>query len=269
MVREDYPWVSLIASDENLGYGSAVNLVAARTTSDWLAAANDDTELHAGALERMLQTGELTPGAGAIAPRLLLPDGSTQQSVQSFPSITLGLLFNLGAYRLSRRLAERLCIAGYWNPDRRREVPWAMAAWLLVRRRAWNEVGGFDESQWMYAEDVDLAWRLREGGWTVVYEPEATVLHADASASKRAFGDEVIARHMASSYAWMARRRGMAFTRAVALLNVLGAVVRLAAVAPLVALKPARYRSARDHYRRWLRVHTVGLGPREKLLRHR
>jgi N-acetylglucosaminyl-diphospho-decaprenol L-rhamnosyltransferase len=266
MVRTQFPWASLIASRENLGYGAAVNLVAERTSTPWIAPANEDIEVRPGAIERLIEVGERQPDAGVIAPRLVLPDGSTQHSVHSFPTVPLTLAFNTGLYRLSPGLADYLCLEGYWNADRPREVPWSMATFMLVRRTAWDAIGGFDRAQWMHAEDLDLAWRLRKAGWRVLYEPGAEVFHVGSAASKRAFGEELMPRYMAASYAWMARRRGIAYARTIALANASGAAIRLACYALLTAVRPARYRALRDRYRYWLGVHRVGLKPRSHLL---
>src|SRR6202011_88109 len=106
------------------------------------------------------------PGAGAVAPRLVLPDGTTQHSVFAFPTVPFAFILATGAYRHWAGLADRLAIPGHWDSARSRRVPWAVAAFLLIRRAAWDQLGGFDERQWMYAEDLDLGWRLREAGWT-------------------------------------------------------------------------------------------------------
>src|SRR4051794_39097820 len=84
MVRNDFPWVRLEALAENVGFGGAVNLIAARTSSPWLAIANADVALQAGALDALLAAAAADVKAGALAPRLVLPDGSTQHSVFSF-----------------------------------------------------------------------------------------------------------------------------------------------------------------------------------------
>ena len=131
MVRERFPWVHLVASESNLGSGRAVNVVAEGSDAPWLAPANEDIELRPGALERLLEVGAEHPDAGVVAPRLELPDGSTQHSVHSFPTFWFSLLFNLGLHRLSRRLADRLCIEGSWDSTRAREVPWAMATFMM------------------------------------------------------------------------------------------------------------------------------------------
>ena len=79
--------------------------------------------------------------------------------------------------RLSPGLGDRLCLEGAWNPDRARAVPWAIAAFLLVRREAFDAVGGFDDAMWLHAEDLDLAWRLKQARWGTWYEPSARVRH--------------------------------------------------------------------------------------------
>jgi N-acetylglucosaminyl-diphospho-decaprenol L-rhamnosyltransferase len=269
MVRSEFPWVSLIVSEENLGYGAAVNRVAERTSTPWIAPANQDIEVRAGAIERLLEAGEGRPDAGIVAPHLVLPDGSTQHSVNPFPTVFLSLAFNLSLHRLSRRLGDHLCIEGYWDPKRRREVPWSIAAFMLVRRTAWDDVGGFDPAQWMYAEDLDLAWRLHKRRWKTLYEPSATVYHLGSTASKKAFGDDLMFRYMAASYAWMARRRSFAVARLVALINAGGAAARLIAYAALSKLNLRRYERARDESRYWVGVHSAGLKPRSELLKHR
>jgi N-acetylglucosaminyl-diphospho-decaprenol L-rhamnosyltransferase len=260
MVRADYRWAELIEPDQNLGFGRAVNLVADRSSSPWLVAANADIELTPGALEALLQAGQRQPEAGAVAPRLVLPDGSTQHSVHQFPSPGLAALFGFGLYRLSGRLADRLCIDGFWNPDRRREVDWAHGAFLLLRRDSFDLAGCFDEAQWMYAEDIDLAWRLKESGHPVHYEPQAAVRHAVSASARQAFGDfERDQRHILASYVWLARRRGVAIARLTAALNAAGAALRLLIFSPLALLAPGRWSASRDAARRHLSLHKRGL----------
>ena len=259
LVRREFPWASLLALRENVGYGPAVNLVAARTSTPWLAPANADVELSAGALEALLETGEADPMTAIVAPRLLLPDGSTQHSVYPFPTLRLALLFNLRLHRLSGRLADRLCLEGFWDPARPREVAWAIGAFLLVRRAAFDGCGGFDPAQWMYAEDLDLGWRLRRDGWRTRYEPRAVVRHEGGASTRQAFGDERTARWMAASYAWMLRRRGRPVTYATAALNLLGVALPLLAATALAPLAPERFRPARAHALEWLRIHRRAL----------
>jgi N-acetylglucosaminyl-diphospho-decaprenol L-rhamnosyltransferase len=274
MVRDEFPWVRLEALDENIGFGRAVNRVAAQTDSPWLAIANADIALegaaasHAGAgashgagasqratdaLGTLIRAGDADPRAGAFAPRLRLPYGSTQHSVFSFPTIANALIISSGIGRLIRPLGERALLLGSFDPDRPRVVPWAVAAFLLVRREAWDAIGGFDERQWMYAEDLDLGWRLRQAGWHTRYVPDAVIEHSDGAAARQAFGDTGrTERWQRATYAWMLERMGPARTRAVALIHIAGQLPRLLG-------------SRRAAARWWIGLHRAGLASRREL----
>jgi N-acetylglucosaminyl-diphospho-decaprenol L-rhamnosyltransferase len=264
LVRERYPWVRLVAAEENMGFGRAINHVAERTSSEWIGVANADIALHPGALDALLEAGERDSGAGALAPRLVLPDGRTQHSVFAFPTIPYSLVLAVGAYRLSRTVADRLAFPGHWDTEKARRVPWAIAAFLLVRRAAWDAAGGFDERQWMYAEDLDLGWRLRQAGWATRYEPRAHVAHESSASTKQLFGPELAPHWQRSTYGFIARRRGAANARAVAFLNLVGAVLRWARLAVRSASRPDLV-PLRDAHARWVLVHLEALGPDSRL----
>ncbi len=189
LVRDEFPQVRLEASDDNLGFGPAVNLVANRTQAPWLAIANADIALRSGALDALLDAARDDPGAGALAPRLVLPDGSTQHSVFGFPTVPSALVIASGAGRALRPLGESSLLVGMFDADRPRRVPWAIAAFLLVRREAWDAIGGFDEHQWMYAEDLDIGWRLARAGWATRYVPGAHVEHESSASTEQAWGE--------------------------------------------------------------------------------
>jgi GT2 family glycosyltransferase len=216
-------WATLVEPGENLGFGRAVNLVAGRTSSQWLVAANADTAPEPGALRELIAAGERDLGAGALAPRLILPDGSTQHSVFAFPTLPFLALYNAG---FGAPLGDRLCLEGRWDPGRARRVPWAVGAFLMLRRAAFDAAGGFDPVQWMYAEDVDLGWRLRDAGWATRHVPAARVLHESAASTAVLWGEERTLRWQAATYDWLRRRRGPVRARAAYALNVSGSLVR-------------------------------------------
>ncbi len=266
MVRQRHPWVRLLALDENLGYGRAVNLVAAQTSSPWFAFANADVAVEPGALERLLAAGRADPRAGVIAPRLVLPNGETQHLAWPFPTLGATVAQNLGPRVLPAALADRLALYGGWNPERPRRIPWAVGAFLLVRREAWDEVGGFDAEQWMSAEDLDLGWRMRAAGWATRYEPSAIVHHDESSATRGVWGDHLPIHWQRCAYAWMVRRRGRLPTVAVGLVNLVGSALRLALWTTLTG-----FRSGERvvWFRRWTLVHLYAFAPRRTLARYR
>jgi GT2 family glycosyltransferase len=251
------PWATVVEPGGNLGFGRAVNLVATRTDSEWLLVANADVALEPGALAALLAAGQ-DPGVGCVAPRLVLPDGGIEHSVHPFPTIPFTAAFNLGLYRLSRPAADRLCLEGHWDPERARRVPWAIGACLLVRRSAFEEAGRFDDRQWLFAEDLDLGWRLHDRGWVTRYEPSARVRHDSGASTRATFGEQRTARFMAATYAMLARRRGRARARLTGVLNIAGAGARLAWMAPLALLFP-RWRGPAADNAGWLRAHVAGL----------
>jgi N-acetylglucosaminyl-diphospho-decaprenol L-rhamnosyltransferase len=144
-----------------------------------------------------------------------------------------------------------------------------VGAFLLIRREAWDAAGGFDPRQWMYAEDLDLGWRLRAAGWATRYVPEAEVEHRGGASTLQAWGEEATERWQRSTYAWMLRRRGAARTRAVAALNVAGAGVRAALLAPAARVAGGRWAESRRFWTWWARVHRTGFEARRELAEHR
>lgn len=258
LVRSAFPWVELVEPEENLGFGPAVNLVSRKTAGAWIVAANADIEVTPGALEELIRPAA-GDGVGAVAPRLVMPDGRTQHSVHPFPSVGLALAFNLGLPALLPGLGARLLLEGRWQPRGDQPVDWAHGAFLALRRDAFEAVGGFDEEQWMYAEDLDLCWRLREAGWGTEYRPAAVVRHEVAAATRQAFADARTARHLTAAYAWMARRQGRGRARAYAAINACGALIRAALLALPARLAPGRFGERLRLERSYARLHLIGL----------
>lgn len=269
MVRESFPWARLVASSENLGFGAGVNEIARRTATPWIAPANADISLAPDALSILLEEGARHPEAGAIAPRLILPDGSTQHSCYPFPTVPFTLAYLTGATGRSRRLARRWHIGPGFDGAHSQEVPWAVGAFLLVRRRAWDEVGGFDDAQWMYAEDLDLGWRLMKAGWRTRYSSRARVHHVEAAATNQAWGGARHLRWHASTYSWLARRRGLRYAQLLAVVNVVGFLLRAAILRTAGLAGNESARQAWPSAVEAARSHSVGLRPRGHLERVR
>jgi len=268
MVAAEFPAVSLIEAGGNLGFGRAVNLGAAgagETAPPWLIASNADIAVEPGAIAALRDRAAADPALGAAAPRLIAPDGSTQHSVHRFPDLWLSVAAVTGVGRLPW-IGDRLLIEGRWNPERAREVPWAHGAFVLFSRAAFDRAGGFDDDQWMYAEDIDIAWRLHEAGYGFAYEPAARVHHAGSAAAVKAFGDDRSRRHIRAVYAWFARRRGIRRARAFAAINTGGSALRwlLAQPGRLLGFNGAAERSAM--FRSYVKLHAQGFAPAGRLL---
>jgi GT2 family glycosyltransferase len=184
--------------------------------------------------------------------------------VRPFPSVVSALLLLAHATRVSARARRALRVAGNWEPAPGEAVPWITGAFVLMRRRAFEEVGGFDPAQWLYVEDMDLCWRMRERGWLIRWEPEAIAHHAHSAAARQAFRDEALLVHIAvAQHLWMLRRRGALATRLTALAGALDATLQLLTSVRSGFGAPARRRRAQ--VRADLRGELLGLAPRARL----
>ncbi|HVW35445.1 MAG TPA: glycosyltransferase family 2 protein [Acidimicrobiia bacterium] len=176
-LRRSRPEVRVVRSGGNLGYARAANLGIAATRAPVVAVLNPDTVLRPGVGAALVARFAAEPGLGAAGPRLHNTDGTVYPSARKIPSLAdavgHGLLFFVWRDNpFTRRYRETDA-----DPARPREVDWVSGAAVWLRRRALDEVGGWDERYFMYVEDVDLCWRLRRAGWRVAYEPAGTVEH--------------------------------------------------------------------------------------------
>jgi N-acetylglucosaminyl-diphospho-decaprenol L-rhamnosyltransferase len=173
-VRERFPEVRLIEQRHRAGFGANHNTVVRATTGRYVLVLNEDTTSGDWGFERMVAHLDASPRVAALAPRLVYPDGRLQASAWRFPSPARALL---GLVTLGR--------AGIVQSGggETRDVDWAMAAALMLRREALDEVGLFDEGFFIYSEETDLCRRLRASGWRTQYFPDVTVVHHESQFS--------------------------------------------------------------------------------------
>jgi hypothetical protein len=179
MVRAEFSQVELIALAENLGFAAANNLAIRGGTAPYVLALNPDTRVTAGALDHMLDLMDRNPSIGISGCRLEREDGTFDHAAKrSFPT-PIGALGHF--LRVGRREGSPGWLSQYRAPDvERGPIDAVNGAFMLVRRKALDEVGLFDERYWLYMEDLDLCYRFVQAGWLVWYEPEATVVHVKA-----------------------------------------------------------------------------------------
>jgi GT2 family glycosyltransferase len=229
MVQQEFRSVAeLIQTGANLGFGRAANLGASRANTPWLAIANADVEVPRDAIQQLLVAAKNDPRLGLLAPRLDLPSGVRQETVARFPTFRFAAMAALGLHLLHPRIAGRMFRAPRWNPEARMDVDWVRGAFFVVRRDAFQEVGGFADDQWMYAEDLDLCWRLHHRGWSVRYVPDVTVTHVGGAAAGNAFGGTTGTLEVVGAYYhWLRTRRGVLQMWLIAAATGIGAAVRV------------------------------------------
>ncbi|MBN1954744.1 MAG: glycosyltransferase family 2 protein [Anaerolineae bacterium] len=193
MVAAEFPQALLIHNPDNRGYPAANNqgLEAlgypdGRDAPRFALLLNPDTELPVDGLARMLAFMAAHPDAGVAGPRLQLPDGTLDLACRrSFPSPAVSFYRLAGLSRLfprSRRFGRYNLT--YLDPAETAEVDSVVGAFMLVRREAIQAVGLMDDTFFMYGEDLDWCYRIKQAGWRVYYYPEVTVMHVKRAASR-------------------------------------------------------------------------------------
>jgi len=206
--------VRVVQTGANLGFGAGANRGVAATQSEYVLILNPDTVVEPGTVKALTEALDRDPGLAVVAPRIENVDGTLYPSVRRFPDLTvalghafLGLVWSTNPYTRRYRMLD-------WDHSQRAaDVDWVGGACMLVRRSAFDVVGGFDEGYFMYVEDVDLCWRLGRAGWRIGYEPAGRVVHA-LGGSSRLVPYRMIAEHHRSLYRFVTKtsagtRRGL------------------------------------------------------------
>lgn len=186
MLRQRYPFVKVIANSENIGFSKACNQVIPLARGRYVLLLNPDTVVAAGAVGRLADFLDQNASCGAAGPKVLNPDGSLQLACRrSFPD-PLAAFFRISY--LSRLFPGHPLFARYnltyTDPNSVLEVDALSGSCMMVRRQAIDGVGLLDEDIFMFGEDIDWCWRIKEAGWKVYYVPEAVVCHHHGAASR-------------------------------------------------------------------------------------
>ncbi|MBN9620831.1 MAG: glycosyltransferase family 2 protein [Actinobacteria bacterium] len=198
------PGVRLHRTGGNLGYGAAANAGVRQTEAEFVVVANPDVVWTPGSLDELLAAATRWPDGGAFGPLIHTVDGAVYPSARALPS-------------LGRGIGHALC--GWWWPGNpwtatyraERSAPaervagWLSGSCLLLRRTAFDEVGGFDPAYFMYFEDLDLGERLGRAGWRNIYVPSSVVVHTGGHATSRNSARMAVEHHR-SAWRYLSRR---------------------------------------------------------------
>ena len=186
MISAEFPHVILLPQSENVGFPAGNNIGLAAATGDYLFLLNPDTELLSNSLQNLVSYLNDHPNVGMVGPELLNRDGSHQSSRRRFPTLLTGVFEStwLQPYAPTRLLQQ------YYVEDSSdavsAEVDWIMGAAMLTRRNVYEQVGGMDAGYLMYSEELDWCRRIKDVGWSVVYQPAAKVTHIHGASSDQA-----------------------------------------------------------------------------------
>jgi len=178
--RQNYPQCLVIEAGKNLGFAAANNLALARAEGEFVLLVNTDAMLEKDCAQRLLDLMVDNPKVGMVGPQLLNADGTPQTSYEAVPTLATEIL--------NRSLLKRVFPRRYPGKARALTEPEPVEALIgavmMIRRRALEELGGFDEDYFFFLEETDLAVRMRAAGWTVVHEPRAGAVHLQGATAK-------------------------------------------------------------------------------------
>ncbi len=171
MMKQKFPQVKLIENNANLGFSKGNNVAIKQATGKYILLLNSDTEIKPDTLELSLKYMDEHEDVGIMGCKVLLPDGSLDQaSRRKFPNPWNSFLRLFGFKKFSDYNID--------SPiDQEMEVDAVMGAYLLIRKSVIDQVGLLDEEYFMYGEDLDWCWRVKEAGYKVVYYPKAEITH--------------------------------------------------------------------------------------------
>lgn len=192
----------------NRGYGSGVNsaIAALDDSIEWVLICNPDIILEAGAVRGLVERGESDERIAAVGPMVLSPEGVTYPSARAIPSLRTGIGHALFGTIWPANPWTRAYRSENQQPTVSRDAGWLSGACLLVRRRIFVQLGGFDTDYFMYFEDVDLGLRIGRSGYRNVYEPSAHVIHLGGHSTGGGHAHGMIRAHHRSARLFLSRK---------------------------------------------------------------
>lgn len=245
MLEEHYPHVRFLQSKENLGFGKANNAAFRLSRGRHVLFLNPDTELVGPAINILDERLRTLPRAGIVGCRLLNSDRTVQTScIQSLPTILNQLLD-------SEYLRARWPRSALWGTAPLYEanhlpkvVEGITGACLMLKRDAFERVGMFSEDYFMYAEDLDLCYKLRKAGYINYYVPDATLIHYGGGSSQAAASNFSVVMMRESIWQFLRKHRGPVYSLSHRVSMLFSAIARLGFLAMLFPIRRIHRRRA-------------------------
>ena len=193
----------ILRVDPTLAYGAAVNSGVRDTTAEYVVVASPSIRWETGSLDELLSAARRWPTGAAFGPLITRPDGATYPSARCVPTLGHGIGHAVFGRWWPGNPWTRGYLGSYTGEER--TAGWLSGSCLLLRRDAFDSVGGFDPGFVAFFEDVDLGERLNRAGWHNVYVPAACVRHVGVGVTGRETAAMTVEHHRSASR-YLARR---------------------------------------------------------------
>ena len=183
IIREGLLKITL--NDANLGFAKANNIGMRKSKGEYLLLLNSDTYVVEECLEKCMAYIEKDKQIGALGCKVILPDGTLDHACKrGFPTPRASFYYFLKLHKRDK-VKYGLYDALHLDENEVGEVDCLMGAFMLMPRHVLDQVGLLDEDFFMYGEDIDLCYRIKEGGYKIMYYPEASIIHYKGGSSKK------------------------------------------------------------------------------------
>lgn len=187
MVKDKFPWVKLIESNQNLGFSSGNNLAIRKATGKYVLLLNPDTVVEEDTFEKCIEFMEHHPEAGGLGVKMLDGNGHyLPESKRGLPTPWVAFYKIFGFTSLfphSERFARYYL--GHLPNNKINEIEILSGAFMFMRKSVLDEIGLLDESFFMYGEDIDLSYRIIKSGSKNYYYPETRIIHYKGESTKK------------------------------------------------------------------------------------
>lgn len=186
-IRAQFAGVRCIENEANVGFSKANNLGINVALGQYILLLNSDTVIEPSTLQVMGDYMEGRPEVGASGCKLVLADGTLDKACKrGFPTPSASFYYAFGLSKLFPNVQRfNRYQLGYLDEDEEHEIDSLVGAFMLVRREAIEQVGLLDETFFMYGEDIDWCYRIKQAGWHIMYYPRTTVVHYKGASSRR------------------------------------------------------------------------------------
>jgi GT2 family glycosyltransferase len=186
-IQEAYSNVLVIENVANVGFSKGNNIGIKAASGRYILLLNSDTELQEDSLEIMLHFMDDNQSVGAAGCKVILPDGSLDKACRrGFPTPSASFYYAFGISKLfPTKPRFNQYQLGYLDPDKDYPVDCLVGAFMMVRKAVIDEIGLLDEDFFMYGEDIDWCYRIKQGGWRIYYYPHTHIVHHKGASSRR------------------------------------------------------------------------------------
>lgn len=223
IIRENFPRVKIIENKENLGFAAGNNQIFRQTETDFVLLLNPDTVVSEEAIKAAMEEIEKQPKVGVLGIQAVGDDSKIQETCFNFPAFFPNLVNSIGLYRFfSDEWKEKNLSNEFFHHRSERKSDWIMGAFMLVRREVIEKVGGLPEDYFMFTEEMDWCYRIRQADFEILFSPKAAFVHKFNKSAGQKASDWRIEKTVLGKYLFCRKYYGNIKTRLIQLTDLAG-----------------------------------------------